>query len=452
MAAPQTHPSGKRRPNILWVFGDQHRAQATGYRGDPNVRTPHLDALSRFGVRFDNAVAGAPWCVPFRGALLTGRYPHRVGAVSTPARLDPAHYPTIAQPFKDAGYHTAYIGKWHLGGSNAEHIIPENERGGFDYWMGFETGNQPYNCPIHGTDAPELTRLPGYQTDALTDLTLRHLRAHVGEAGSDYDPFFTVLSVQPPHDPYVAPGCDHRHNPATLQLRPNVPEVSRVQARARADLAGYYAMIENLDRNLGRLLEGLRKLGVDRDTWIFFFSDHGDCHGAHGLFRKSNPFEESIRIPLVIAKASPEAGSWHHISRSVVNHIDLAPTALGLCGLEAPAAFVGHNYASEIAPDALQPVAEAPDSAYLQQIVPKLHTAGLDTAWRGIVTRDGWKYVCTPAMRWLLFNLNEDPYEQVNLALMSEFTVERERLHAQLADWIARTGDDFSLPTTGPIT
>ena len=119
------------RPNVIWVFGDQHRAQAMGYRGDPNVRTPNVDALASRGVRFDAAVAGAPWCTPFRASLLTGRYPHHVGCTRTPSRLDPSH-PTIAQPFVAAGYHTAYVGKWHLGGSNREHFIPPEERGGFD--------------------------------------------------------------------------------------------------------------------------------------------------------------------------------------------------------------------------------------------------------------------------------------------------------------------------------
>ena len=106
-----------RRPNVLWIFGDQHRAQATGYRGDANVATPNLDNLGRQGVRFDCAVAGAPWCTPFRGALLSGRYPHQTGVVANGIRLPPAS-PTVASAFNAAGYHTAYVGKWHLDGTN----------------------------------------------------------------------------------------------------------------------------------------------------------------------------------------------------------------------------------------------------------------------------------------------------------------------------------------------
>ena len=90
-----------RRPNVLWIFGDQHRAQATGYRGAPNVATPNLDNLGRQGVRFDCAVAGAPWCTPFRGALISGRYPHQTGVVANGIRLPP-DLPTVATAF-DAG-------------------------------------------------------------------------------------------------------------------------------------------------------------------------------------------------------------------------------------------------------------------------------------------------------------------------------------------------------------
>ena len=104
-----------RKMNVIWVLDDSHRAQALSYRGDPNVRTPNIDSLARRGVRFDAAVAGAPWCGPFRASLMTGLYPHQCGVVQIPQQLDPS-IPTITQPFKEAGYHTAFVGKWHLDG------------------------------------------------------------------------------------------------------------------------------------------------------------------------------------------------------------------------------------------------------------------------------------------------------------------------------------------------
>jgi len=196
-----------RRPNIIWIFGDQHRAQALSYRGDLNVYTPNIDNLARNGVRFDNAVAGAPWCTPFRGALLSGTYPHQNGAIRTPSPLW-SEIPTIAIPFNQVGYHTAYFGKWHLDGSNSrQHFIPPERRGGFQYWMGYENNNNQQECYVHGSEGDDPVRLAGYETDALTDLLIQHLQDHlnfstdaVGQSAPngysdgldqlDYQPFF----------------------------------------------------------------------------------------------------------------------------------------------------------------------------------------------------------------------------------------------------------------------
>lgn len=417
-----------------------------GYAGDPNVRTPNIDGLAQHGLRFPNAVAGAPWCTPFRASLFTGLYPHTVGCTRTPSALD-ARWPTVADPFRQAGYHTAFVGKWHLGGNNRELHIPAERRGRFDYWMGFEAGNLPYNSPIHGSDHEDLRPMRGYQTDTLTDMLVNHLRQHVDRRNDQ--PFFAVLSVQPPHDRYVAPPQFMRHHPGTLQLRPNVPDVPWVRQRALFELAGYYGMIENLDWNVGRLLQALRDMGIDSDTWICFFSDHGDSHGSHGMFRKSNPYEESIRIPLVVARASPIMGDPSHACDAVVNHVDLAPTTLGLCGINKPADMVGNDYSAHARTaerPAPEPSADEPESAYLQQVHAKSYVQGIDVPWRGVVTRDNWKYVCMPNARWLMFNLNDDPYEQANLAFNTLFLPQRRRLHAMLEQWIQHTGDHFDLP------
>ncbi|MFW6060528.1 MAG: sulfatase [Phycisphaeraceae bacterium] len=445
MSSPTSNvrTSPRKRPNVIWIFGDQHRGQALGCAGDPNVRTPNIDGLAQYGLRCPNAVAGTPWCTPFRAALLTGRYPHQVGCTRTPSQLSPEH-PTIAQPLREGGYHTAWVGKWHLGGKNYPEDVPPELRGGFDYWMGFEAGNVPYNTSIQGSDHEELRELPGYQTDELTDLLIRHLRGHCAQ--DDYQPFFAALSVQPPHDRYVAPARFMRHNPGTLELRPNVPDVPWVQEMARHELSGYYGMIENFDWNIGRLLDALREMRIDSDTWIMFFSDHGDSHGSHGMFRKSNPYEESIRIPMIIARASPNRGDPDHLCDATINHVDITATTLGLCGIEPPAPMAGHSYHHHLVETAQDTAHDDPESAYLQQIPPKAFPQGIDVPWRGVVTRNGWKYICMPSARWLMFNLNDDPYEQANLAFNTRFMDQRRRLHQMLADWIERTGDEFEMP------
>ena len=318
-----------RRPNVLWIFGDQHRAQATGYRGDPNVATPNLDNLGRQGGRFDCAVAGAPWCTPFRGALLSGRYPHQTGVVANGIRLPP-ELPTVATAFNDAGYHTAYVGKWHLDGTkNPDHYVPPERRGGFRYWVGNEASNNQHEHYVYGTGRERPWRLRAYVTDAFSDLLIDHLRDHVADGGEEYRPFFAALSVQPPHGPNVTPTnppyAARNLTPAQVQLRRNVPAVPWIEEKARNELAGYYGQIENLDYNVGRIRQALIDLGVDRDTYLVFFSDHGEMGGSHGQFDKRAPYEESIRVPFIVHRGGG-CEMRTAVSDSLINHVDIAPT------------------------------------------------------------------------------------------------------------------------------
>jgi arylsulfatase A-like enzyme len=452
-------PVKPSRPNVIWVFGDQHRAQAQSHMGDPNVNTPHMDRLAAEGVSFTNAVAGCPWCTPFRGSLLTSRYIHE-NVWKTPQRMD-EKLPVITDVFNDAGYDTAYFGKWHLDGTpGKEHpptaVVPRKRRGRFRTWIGYENNNSQYHCFVHGHRRDEeidLYPLPDYETDALTDLLIDYLddrgdqAARAEEDGEAAEPFFAVLSVQPPHDPYVAPAEDmFRKNPARIELRPNVPPIPRIQEQARRDLAGYYAMIENLDWNLGRIRAVLDDTGLADETYIIFFSDHGDMHGSHGYWRKSSPWEESIRIPFTIGGGVPYNPHRNARVDPPINHVDIAPTTLGLCGIDPPDWMRGFNYAGYFDRSVSIPLDGEPDAAYLQHHVRKYHATGCDRQWRGIVTRDGWKYVCIPEAPYVMFNLNEDPYELHNLAVDPHARGRRAELHEQLASWIERTGDEFPLP------
>jgi len=445
MHASQSSSSG---PNVIWVFGDQHRAQALGCAGDPNVKTPNIDRLASEGLSL-SGVAGCPLCSPYRGSLLSGRYPHR--AVPGHEHPLPDGMPTIAEPFNGAGYHTAYFGKWHVSGHHerdgrgALAHVPRELRGGFRQWLGYENNNSQWDCFVHGHDASgneiEHERLPEYETDALTDLMLDFLE----DRADDQQPFFAVLSVQPPHDPYVSPEqWQGEHTPGRVVLRPNVPDIPRVTEQARRELAGYYGMIENLDDNLGRIRDALWSLDLIEDTHIIFFSDHGDMHGSHGQFRKTNPYEESIRVPCILGGTNPRYGGHTGRRDALVNHVDLGPTSLGLCGIAVPEWMAGTDYSGLRLKDRPQP--DVPDSAYLQLVTPTRHGNSIDRPWRGVVTTDGWKYACLEHQPWLMFNLNEDPYEQCNLAHNTAFGRKRAELHDRLAQWVRDTGDSFPLP------
>lgn len=451
----------EKKANVIWVFGDQLRGQSFGYKGDSNVNTPNIDNMARNGMRYDCAVAGNPWCCPFRGALLSGKYPHQNGVIKTPSALAPS-IPTITAPFKSSGYHTAWVGKWHLDGSNDhEHYIPPERRGGFDYWMGYENNNNQEETFVYGTDSETPQRLAGYETDSLTDLFIEHLANHVNttqDAQGDYQPFFASLSVQPPHSPYVPPtdttgARAFYHNPSEIKLRQNVPEVDWIKEKAAFDSAGYYGMVENLDMNVGKLRMALKKLGIDRETYIIFFSDHGDCLGSHGQWEKSSPWEESVKIPFIVTTTG---GSYHMkkgVSDAVMNHVDIPSTTLGLCGIQSPDWMTGYDYSYQCIKKGRpeytgtdKKITEEPDSAYLQQITRKFHKHTVNKAWRGVMMRDGWKYVCMPGQDWLLFNLNEDPYEMANHCYNIAFQEQKERCHKRLKQWIEETGDNFELP------
>ncbi|GAB4457185.1 MAG: sulfatase [Armatimonadaceae bacterium] len=441
--------------NIIWVFGDQMRAQAQGHMGDPNAVTPNIDRLAAEGVVFTDAVAGCPLCCPFRGSLLTGQYPHR--AIPGHQYPLPDGMPTLAHTFAEAGYRTAYFGKWHLDGWKehegraAFHIVPKERRGGFETWLGYENNNSQWDCWLHGhteSDEVDLYRLPSFETDCLTDLLIDYVRDRGREkATGTSKPFFAALSVQPPHDPYTAPAeYMAKYNPARLEMRPNVPqEVGWVNERARRELAGYYALIENLDWNLGRIRTALAEANLTEETLIVFFSDHGDQHGSQGQFRKTAPWEESIRVPFIIGGGVPFYGMKRGRLPVPINHVDIAPTTLGLCGIAKPEAMSGFDYAGHVLRG--KTVEGEPDSAYLQLVVPTGHGDSVNGAWRGLVTRDGWKYVTLEGMPWLLFDLNTDPYERVNLVHNSRFGNRRRQLQERLAAWISDTGDDYPLHT-----
>lgn len=446
----------KKRPNVIWIFGDQHRSQALGCHGDPNVRTPVIDNLARMGRDFTQAVSGAPVCCPFRGALLTGAYPHSAanGVTKTPGGLDPKN-PTITQPFKEAGYHTAYVGKWHLGHGHVKNgVVAPEARGGFDYWQGYENNNNQEHCYVHGSDNETPVRLQGYETDSLTDIFIDHLESHTGD-GQDYQPFFAVLSVQPPHSPYCTPKSNPYgppRTPAEIKLRGNVPDIPWVLERSRRDHAGYYGMIENLDWNIGRIQEAIKKNDVDRDTYIIFFSDHGDMLGSHGQWGKSAPWEESIRIPFIISHARGASDVMPSgPSDAVMNHVDIATTSLGLCDIDVPEWMEGYDYSGtcRFAEDGCstpEPREDEPKSAYLQQIPRTFQSLCPNVAWRGVAMKDGWKYACTPGQDWILFNTKEDSYELGNFVHNAHFKEIRERCWDELKAWIDRTGDDFLLP------
>ena len=324
------------QPNILWIVTTQWRAQACGYAGDVNARTPWLDGLASEAVNFTQAVTPHPLGPQARAALLTGKLCPENGVRGYWDPL-PESARTVAHALRDRGYATAHFGKWHLaerdrsaplvGEAHAKMIVPPVRRGGFQLWEGFESGfliNDPW---LHGTRLPEPRHFKGYQADVLTRRAGEWI-TETGERGAKIgQPYFCVVNLEAPHPPYHAPAPHVQEmSPKELRLRANVPLGAEVETKVRQELAGYYAHIEATDRAIGRLLAE-----VDlSETTVVFTSVHGDMHGAHGLFRKAWPYEESIRVPLLIRRER-RSGSGEQKGRkdeSPVSLVDLPHMAV----------------------------------------------------------------------------------------------------------------------------
>jgi len=295
-----------RPPNILWIVTTQWRAQACGFAGDVNARTPCLDALAAKSIDYTQAVTPHPFGPFARAALLTGIPSPENGVVAYYDPL-PSNARTIAHELGGCGYHTAFFGKWHLaerdptaplvGEAHARMVVPPESRGGFAFWEGFESGfllNDPW---LHGSRLPEPQQFTGYQSEVLCTRAAAYLSEYYRQ--HPRSPWFAVVSLEAPHPPYAAAanGVDPLR-PEQIKLAPNVPRGGAVEARVRRELAGYYAHIEATDAAIGRLIAALPNRGAD--TVIVFTSVHGDMHGAHGLFRKGWPHEESVRVPLLV--------------------------------------------------------------------------------------------------------------------------------------------------------
>jgi arylsulfatase A-like enzyme len=155
--------------------------------------------------------------------------------------------------------------------------------------------------------------------------------------------------------------------------------------------------------------------------------------------------EESIRTPMIVS-GEQQTYDGRGVGRvnAPMNHVDIAPTTLGLCGIAKPAWMRGYDYSGFRLTK--RPRDGQPDSAYLQAVVPTGHANSVNKAWRGVVTRDGWKYACFENTSWLMFNLNDDPYEQMNLAHNNGYRAERRKLIDRLRQWGADVGDPFAIP------
>jgi len=425
----------ERPSNLLFLFGDEHRGQALGCAGNPDVRSPVLDRLAAEGVRFTHAYANTPVCTPSRGSLLTGRWPLRHGAVSNdlPIHTGP-ETPSIARSLQAVGYRCGYIGKWHLGGWPRDRFTPPGpKRLGFDdLWASWECHHQYLKPKYHFGSSPEPVLLESqYEPEVQTSLALRWLAEHLDAHGGQ--PFCLFISYGPPHGPYrpLPPGMEDAYDPSTLALRPNCKDTPD----ERRDLAGYYAHITALDTQIGRLVELLRCRGVLDETLVVYSSDHGTMLGSHGHHNKQQPWEESINVPLVMRWGQRLPTGTE--SDLLIGLLDYAPTLLGLLGVPIPAAMEGRDLSRQI----LGQGGDRPSSIFLAEHVccDQAVREGI-RPWRGVRTAR-YTYARDLEGPWVLYDNLVDPYQQRNLAHDPAAAPLREAMEAELAACMDRFGD-----------
>lgn len=433
-----------KRPNLLFIFADQHRKFDLGCYGNPQVMTPNLDALAQEGMRFTGCCSNSPVCVPARGSLLTGLHAAHHGALTNDlaVRYD---IESIADVLNAGGYHTGYIGKWHLCGVPRRQTIEKERRLGFAAWKVANCNHNYLDCWYDDEDG---VRHPvqGYEPEIFGGLAADFLAENAGAQ----QPFALFLSFATPHDPHDKVGAEYMemYREREVTLRPNAPEsimVNREQYITHAEqverMRGYYAHITAIDRQVGVLTELLRQKGVLDDTLIVYTADHGDMLGSHGQRDKQLPHEESIGVPLLMRWPGSIATGVNH---GLIGLVDLPVTVAGLLGLSFSAQTDGVDL-SGMALRGGDGLAEC----YIYDLYACHQAADKgQEAWRGIRTGRYTYVTHGDGTEWLLFDNEKDPYQMKNLAgdpalepLRKEL-FERLRTHVESTDAFLN-GDDY---------
>ena len=427
------------QPNVLLVFSDQHRYCSMPGVDGCEVIAPNLRKLAQSGVSFTSSFSNYPVCGPARAMIISGRWPSDTGIVANEYELVPR--PTsLGNVFQDAGYDTAYIGKWHLHGgprensdANDRYIPPGAGRHGFEHMVVWNQTNNHWHSMYYDETTGEPVRMHQvYNATRMTDQA-------IGFLGQATKPFFLFLSLNPPHPPlHDAPAdCLTLYDDVDIGLRPNVPERFQsgrelVPAGARCnqitmplseEIRQYYAHITAIDREIGRVLSQLERLGTLENTIVIYTSDHGDMLGSQGKLRKGCFYRESAQVPLIFSwPARLARGETRH---DLFSTIDLYPTLIGLAGMNVPQGARGMDLSGCVLDQ------EGPR----RQKVLHFATRHGDTAFRqgtrGIRTQRHLYF--TDGQTEHLYDEVEDPYERTDMALEPRYL----SLKEQLSGWLS---------------
>ncbi|MEA1952466.1 MAG: arylsulfatase, partial [Planctomycetota bacterium] len=355
--------------------------------GNQAIDTPVLDRLAAEGARFERFYV-SPVCAPTRAALLTGRYHPRCGVHGVTRGYENmrGEEVTLAEVLKQSGYATGAFGKWH----NGRHWPMDPQGQGFDEFLGFCGGhwNRYFDTDLEHDGRPVKTK--GYIADVLTDAAMRFIAKHKGQ------PFFCYVPYNTPHSPWIAPRR----------------EFEKYKARGLDDTtACAYAMCENIDRNVGRLLAGLDELRLAENTIVLFMSDNGansDRYNAGMKGRKGSLHEGGSRVPLFVRW--PGRIGRGTVVRPIAAHIDILPTIVELCDLPQPKTLPLDGLS--LAP--LLRGGKADDWPQRMLFTHQIRGRGLERRM-GAVRSERWRAVHYNK-NWSLYDMQSDPGQKKNVA------------------------------------
>lgn len=353
----QAQNSEKKRPNLLVVMADQFRGNAMGFRGMESALTPNFDKFAKQAVVLNQAVSGYPVSSPARGMFLSGAYPHSNGVITNCQSQSATQDVELKQDMvcwsdvlKGEGYHTAYIGKWHLdkpykpfvncsnnwGAIAWNEWCPPERRHGFDYWTAYGTYDNHLRPLYWGKDAGrnDFYYVDQWGPEYEADLAIQYL-----DSISDYEePFAMMVSMNPPHTGYELVPNRYKQLYTGLNVDSIVNSMPHLRDQQQSNvnlfknsIKNYYACITGVDEQFGRIIQALKDKGMFDNTIVVFVSDHGDAMGMHGVVGKNVFYEEAMRVPFMISwgnELKPRQDNELMISLE-----DFCPTILSMMGL-----------------------------------------------------------------------------------------------------------------------
>jgi len=427
-----------RRPNILLLITDQQSNFALSANGNRYLHTPAMDSLVADGVSFCNAYCTYPVCSPARSSIFTGRLPHETG-VRVNGQPVREGVPAMGEVFRAVGYRTVYGGKWHL---------PRVFGGvvGFEELIGGSALGARMDEPLASACVDFLSEKPREPFLLVASFMNPHdicdwIRGHRGSRRhpnlAAYPPAPANMAVDPDEPEYVqyhrTTPYDRMSEAVTIAGEWNVEDV-------RQYLHGYYRLVEDVDRQIGRVLAALRAAGLDRNTLIALTADHGEGMGAHRWAQKAAFWEEAAKAPLVIAGAGVRRRGVVD-QHSLVSCLDILPTLCDFTGVAPPEGVRGQSLRSAI---------EGAGDRRPFVVSELSEFGGKDRQGRMLRTQC-YKYIAFNGGKRpeQLFDLKLDPGEVYNLVRRPEETAVLAEHRALLARWIADTGDDFRMPLAG---